>query len=52
MVLGMATIFRDTSRPTPARNDVIDWLQGRGGVVFTVIGVVVVGWGAVSQAVL
>lgn len=51
MVLGMASIFRDTARTAPARNEVTDWLNGRGGVVFGVLGVVVVAWGAVSQVI-
>lgn len=51
MVPGMASIFRDTPRPPAARNEVTDWLNGRGGVVFGALGVLVVAWGAVSQVV-
>lgn len=51
MVPGMASIFPNTPRNTPARTEVTDWLNGRGGVVFAVIGVLVVAWGAVSQVI-
>ena len=48
MVVGMA-IFQSSPTQSPARNDVTEWLAGRGSAVVTVVAVAVVAVGAVMQ---
>ena len=51
MVPGMAP-NRSNRSPVPGeRHDVTDWLAGRGGVVFTIIAVVLVVWAVVTEVV-
>lgn len=50
MVTGMDP-NRTAQRPRTEPNAVTEWLQGRGGVVFTVIAVVLVAWGIFLQVI-